>query len=223
MPSVSLQTIERTLGQNPTHSIIWLHGLGASGYDFYPIVPELALPADLAVRFVFPHAPEQPVTVNGGYIMPAWYDILSLDGIERQIDTNGIEQSVAAIQQLIEQEVQRGIAEENIILAGFSQGGVIALVTGLTHARRLGGIMALSTYLPLRSHWQFSAANQDIPVFVAHGRHDDVVPLVLGEQIVSLLQAEGRQPQWHTYPAPHSVTPQEIRDISTWLQQLLQR
>lgn len=221
MPSASLQTIERNVGQQPTHSVIWLHGLGANGYDFFPLVPELQLPADVNARFVFPHAPQMPVTINGGYIMPAWYDILSMDGIDRQIDLAGIETSVAAVQELIAAEVARGIAEQNIVLAGFSQGGVIALIAGLCHPRPLAGIMALSTYLPARSHWQFSSANQAIPVFIGHGTQDGVVPLALGQQIRTQLEAEGRTPAWQAYPMAHSVCPQEIRDIAAWLLPLL--
>lgn len=218
MPSASLPTVEYEWGKNPTHSVIWMHGLGADGYDFHPFVPQLQLPAGLSIRFVFPHAPAIPVTLNGGYVMPAWYDILSIEGIDRHIDTAGIEQSMAAVRQLIAAEVERGIPEHNIMLAGFSQGGVISVLTGLTHPRRLGGIIALSTYLPAREHWTFADANRSIPIFVAHGRQDPVVPYVLGQQLRDLLRDAAYTVEWHDYAMPHSVCPQEIHDISAWLQ-----
>lgn len=222
MQSAILQTIEKQIGDTPTHSVIWMHGLGANGFDFYHLLPELTLPPTARVRFIFPHAPRLPVTINGGMEMPAWYDIIALDGIDRRIDIAGIETSLAAIRALIAREVGQGIAEENIILAGFSQGGVISLLTGLTHERRLGGILALSTYLPAREHWQFSAANQQIPVFIGHGSHDPVVPHLLGQQLRSLLDSAGYHPEWHSYPMAHSLCPAEIQDISSWLSQRLQ-
>lgn len=222
MPSATLPVIERQLGSKPTHSIIWLHGLGADGHDFYGIVPELNLPETISVRFVFPHAPSIPVTINGGYVMPAWYDILGIDGIERQADTQGIENSVAAIRQLIAKEVERGIAEENIILAGFSQGGVIAYITALSHPAKLGGVMALSTYLPAIQHWTFNDINQTIPIFIAHGGEDPVVPYALGQQALKDLQDRGYAPTWHAYKMQHSVCQSELRDITTWLQNIIQ-
>lgn len=222
MPSATLPTIEKQLGSAPTHSVIWLHGLGANGFDFYHLLPELALPPTVSARFIFPHAPHLPVTINGGMQMPAWYDIVAIDGIDRRIDIAGIETSLAAIRALIAREVEQGIAEHNIILAGFSQGGVISLLAALTHERRLGGILALSTYLPAREHWTFSAANQDIPIFIGHGSQDPVVPHVLGLQIRSLLDAAGYHPEWHSYPMAHSLCPAEIQDISVWLSQRLQ-
>lgn len=221
MQSATLPVIERQLGAKPTHSIIWLHGLGADGHDFYGIVPELNLPESVSVRFVFPHAPSMPVTINGGYVMPAWYDILGIDGIERQADTQGIEKSVAAIRQVITKEVERGIPEENIILAGFSQGGVIAYITALSHPAKLGGVMALSTYLPAIQHWSFSDINQTIPIFIAHGGEDPVVPYTLGQQAFNDLQNRGYKPTWHAYKMQHSVCPSELRDIATWLQSII--
>ena len=221
MPSATLPTIEKQIGEQPTHSVIWMHGLGANGFDFYHLLPELTLPPAARVRFIFPHAPHVPVTVNGGMVMPAWYDIIAMDGIDRRIDIAGIEASLTAVRALIAREVQQGIAEENIILAGFSQGGVISLLAGLTHERRLGGILALSTYLPARDHWQFSPANQGIPVFIGHGTQDPVVPHLLGQQIRSLLEAAGYQPEWHSYPMAHSLCPAEIHDISVWFCQRL--
>lgn len=217
MPSVSLQTIERETGPQPQYAVIWMHGLGANGYDFFPVVPELGLPASTPVRFVFPHAPEIPVTVNGGYVMPAWYDILSMDGIDRRIDVEGIHRSVDAVRELIAREVERGIPEEHIVLAGFSQGGVVSLVAGLSHPRPLAGIIALSTYLPSRAEWTFSEANRATPVLVAHGTHDPVVPYALGQQITRQLQGEGYAVQWHSYPMPHSVCFPEMQDLGAWL------
>lgn len=221
MPSATLPVIERQFGTSPTHSVIWLHGLGADGHDFYGIVPELKLPASAAVRFIFPHAPSMPVTLNGGYVMPAWYDILGIDGIDRQVDIVGIEKSVAAIRQLIAKEVERGIAEENIILAGFSQGGAIAYITALSHPNRLGGIMALSTYLPATEHWTYSTTNKNIPIYIAHGGQDPVVPYSLGQQAFNVLQTKGYTPAWHSYVMQHSVCPSELKDIGLWLEERL--
>ena len=221
MPSATLPVIERQFGTSPTHSVIWLHGLGADGHDFYGIVPELKLPASAAVRFIFPHAPSMPVTLNGGYVMPAWYDILGIDGIDRQVDIVGIEKSVAASRELIAQEVERGIAEENIILAGFSQGGAIAYITALSHPKPLGGIMALSTYLPAAEHWTYSTANKNIPIYIAHGGQDPVVPYSLGQQAFNVLQTKGYTPAWHSYVMQHSVCPSELKDIGLWLEERL--
>lgn len=201
------------------HTIIWLHGLGADGNDFAPIVPELHLPAALGVRFIFPHAPIRPVTINNGYEMRAWYDIASL-AIAGQVDHAGIAESNAFVHDLIEKEVARGISTENIMLAGFSQGAVIALTTGLTYPERLGGIMALSGYLPPEALQKAHVANQSTPLFLAHGQDDPVVPFMLGEAALTALKAAGYAVEWHAYPMPHSVCPAEINDISLWIQRV---
>lgn len=205
------------------YSIIWLHGLGANGHDFEPIVPELQLPASANIRFIFPHAQQQPVTINSGVVMPAWYDIVSPD-FAQQEDETGIRQSQQHIDALIQQENARGIATENIVIAGFSQGGAIALQTGLRYPQRLAGVMALSSYLPLVQslHQEASVANQNVPIFMAHGSHDPVVPLALGEDSRHYLEQYGYEPDWKTYYMEHSVCPDEIDDISRWLKQIFQ-
>ena len=217
-----LPRIELESAPLPLCSVIWLHGLGADGNDFASMVPQLDLRGCPPIRFIFPHAPSMPVTVNGGYMMPAWYDILGANLVDRQ-DAAGIQKSEKAIVALIEQEVARGIPYERIVLAGFSQGCAMALHTGLRLPHRLAGIMALSGYLPLAS--QFAAerhtANAKTPVFMAHGTQDPVVILKRGEDSRDALKALGHPVQWHTYPMPHSVHPQEIVDIAAFLKQVL--
>ena len=204
------------------YSVIWLHGLGANGHDFEPIVPELGLPPAIKIRFVFPHAPQRPVTINSGVVMPAWYDIRSMDFFAAQ-DEAGIRQSEQQLVELIEREVQRGVPTEKIVLAGFSQGGAIVLHTGLRYPRPLAGIMALSTYLPLDETVasERQAANQTVPIFMAHGRHDPVVPLKLAEMSRDYLQELSYAVEWHSYFMEHSVHPQEIAAISQWIQAVL--
>lgn len=206
----------------PRACIIWLHGLGADGHDFEPIVPELGIVESHAVRVVLPHAPRMPVTINGGMVMPAWYDIAGTDFRQRQ-DAAGIQQSAARVEALLAREVAAGIPAERIVLAGFSQGGAIVLHTGLRHGARLGGIMALSTYLPLAESLaaEAAAANRDVPIFMAHGREDPVVPLALAEQSRALLAAQGYGVDWHDYAMPHAVCPQEVADIRIWLEGIL--
>lgn len=208
-------------GPAPQHSIIWLHGLGADGSDFLPIAKEINLP--VAVRYIFPHAPEQAVTINGGYVMRSWYDIVSAD-IDQRADVAGIRNSQRAIEQLITQEKQRGIAAKHIFLAGFSQGGAIVLHTGLRQQEALGGIIALSTYLPmaefLAEEYSASAAAQT-PILMAHGRQDPIVPYALGKQSKEKLQEIHCAVEWHDYAMPHSVCPAEISDIERWLSQQL--
>ncbi len=210
---------------NPTAahkaSIIWLHGLGADGNDFASIVPELHLSNDLGIRFVFPHAPMIPVTINGGYVMRAWYDIVSLD-VDKHADKNGIQQSVALLTQLIDHEVSLGIPTNKIIVAGFSQGAVVALTTGLTYAKQLGGILALSGYLPDATNVLTNAAdaNKTTPIFVGHGTQDTVVPYFLGQQTESALTTAGYTVAWHSYPMPHSVCMEEIDDIGRWIRNI---
>lgn len=214
-----LETVEISTGEEPAGSVIWLHGLGADGRDFEPVVPELRLPQDLPLRFVFPHAPVRPVTINAGMRMRAWYDIVAIDRSARQ-DEEGIRASAAATVELIERERQRGIAAERIVLAGFSQGGAIAIHAALRYPERLAGLVALSTWMPLGETLagEASAANRDLPVFMAHGRQDPMVPVGLGEQTREALSAAGYPVEWHTYEMPHAVCSAEIADISAWLQ-----
>lgn len=214
-----LQGIEIEHGAKPQYAVIWLHGLGADGSDFVPVVPELGLAEAPGVRFIFPHAPEMPVTCNGGYVMPAWYDIISLDSTSRRIDEAGIVHSRAAIRQLIARENERGIPCERIFLAGFSQGGAVAYTTALTHPEPLAGIIALSTYLPSVAlvEREATAANRDIAVFAAHGSQDDVVSPTLGRQAQDFLLQRGHVVDWQEYPMPHSVCMEEVEAIGDWL------
>jgi len=218
-----LPRIELESAPHPTAAVIWLHGLGADGNDFAGLVPELNLTGCPPIRFVFPHAPSIPVTLNGGYIMPAWYDILGLNLVDRQ-DAAGIEKSELAVKALIENEVARGIAYGRIVLAGFSQGCAMALHTGLRLPHRLAGIMALSGYLPLADRFaaERNAANAQTPVFMAHGTQDPVVVVARGEKSRDALAALGHPVQWHTYPMQHAVRPREIADIAAFLKQVLE-
>jgi len=215
-----LAAIEIETGKNPAASIIWLHGLGADGNDFAPIVPELRLPKT-AIRFVFPHAPVQPVTINGGMRMRAWYDIS--DGANRREDERGVRASQVLIETLIGREKERGTKAERLVLAGFSQGGAIALQTGLRHPERIAGIMALSAYVPVGETLtaEASAANRDVPIFMAHGSYDPVIPLGRAEQSRGLLQSLGYPVEWREYGMPHSVCPEELADIGVWLGRVL--
>ncbi|MCW8845516.1 MAG: alpha/beta hydrolase [Gammaproteobacteria bacterium] len=219
----NLETVECNTGENPEYSVIWLHGLGADGHDFEPIVPELDL-GGRSVRFVFPHAPVRPVTLNGGMPMRAWFDILSLDRQGRP-DEQGIRTSAEQVAALIQRENDRGIPAERIVLAGFSQGGAIALHLGLRRPGGLAGIMALSTYLPLADSLQTEASPSapGIPLFMAHGRQDPVLPFAWGQQSRDRLLAEGYAVQWHAYDMPHAVCAQEISDIGAWLRTVLPR
>lgn len=203
-----------------TAAVIWLHGLGASGNDFAPIVPELQLPESLAVRFIFPHAPSIPVTVNGGMVMPAWYDILSME-VERIIDEPQIVQSAQAISALIDREIERGIASDRIILAGFSQGGAVAYQTALTYPKPLAGLMAMSTYLATQETLIPHTSNLELEIFVTHGTQDPIVQEVLGQGAVEFLLGKGYQPLYVTYPMQHEVCLPQINDISSWLQERL--
>lgn len=212
------ETIEVGTGPSPSFSVIWLHGLGADGHDFEAVVPELGLGEVPAVRFVFPHAPVRPVTLNGGMAMRAWYDIVSLTA-SREADEAGIAQSTAQVAALIEREEARGVPPERVVLAGFSQGGAIALHAGLRYPRRLAGIMALSSYLLMseRLSDERSDANHDVPLFVAHGEMDPVVPFAAGQATAQKLEALGYPVEWHRYPLPHSVSLHELADIGRWL------
>jgi phospholipase/carboxylesterase len=213
-----LPTVELETAPHPKHAVIWLHGLGADGHDFEPIVPELVDKSWPALRFVFPHAPVRPVTVNGGMPMRAWYDIKGMEIAQKQ-DEVGIRASIAQIEELIAREVERGVACENIVLAGFSQGGAIVLAGGVRHAQRLGGIVALSTYLPLaeKTEAEAAAANRGIAIFQGHGSADPIVPQALGAASRDELQRLGYAVEWHSYPMAHQVCREEIDDLRRWL------
>lgn len=222
MNTSSLETIQIETAPNPTVSVIWMHGLGADGSDFVPIVRELDLTGCPPIRFVFPHAPAIPVTINGGYVMRAWYDILGSDLAKRE-DEKGLRTSQAAIDGLIEQEKSRGIAADRIVLAGFSQGCAIALQTGLRYPEKLAGLLCLSGYVPL--HTTLTAerhtANHETPIFMAHGRGDQVIPINRAEMSRDHLKALGYSVEWHEYMMQHSVCVEEIDDISAWLKRVL--
>lgn len=212
-----LESVEIETAASPDASVIWLHGLGADGHDFEAVVPELRLAPTLRLRFVFPHAPVRPVTLNNGMRMRAWYDILQLGGGPE--DEAGVRASRGMVEALIDRERSRGVAARRIVLAGFSQGGAIALHTGLRQGQRLAGILALSTYLPLAGSLKAerSEANLDVPIFMAHGEFDDIIPISRAQQSRQALVAQGYAPQWHSYPMPHSVCGEEIADIAAWL------
>ncbi len=211
-----IQAIEVETGTSPSASVIWLHGLGADGHDFEPIVPELRLPGSLPLRFVFPHAPVRPVTINGGMAMRAWYDIVSLDR-GGPVDAAGISESSAALEALIHREEQRGIPSERIVVAGFSQGGAIAINTVLGSTKKLAGLMGLSTWLALPDALQRDAIETSIPVFMAHGQFDPMIPMQYGRASADALVEAGFAVEWHDYPMAHAVCAQEIEDIRTWL------
>jgi phospholipase/carboxylesterase len=217
-----LETVEVETGPRPQASIIWLHGLGADGHDFAPVVPELAGPLGIPVRFVFPHAPVRPVTINNGYRMRAWYDIAGFDRSALQ-DEVGIRSSNAAIRALIRRENERGVATARIVLAGFSQGGAMALFTGVRYPEKLAGIAGLSCYLVLGATLDAErhAANQPTSIFMAHGSADPVVDVRLGEETRKVLEARGYALEWHTYPMPHSVCPEEVAAITSWAKRVL--
>jgi phospholipase/carboxylesterase len=213
-----LPAIEIETAANPSHAVIWLHGLGADGHDFEPVVPELVDRAWPALRFVFPHAPVRPITINGGMAMRAWYDISGMEIAQRQ-DEAGIRASIRLLDEMIDREIARGIAAQNVFLAGFSQGGAIVLSGGLRYAQRLGGIVALSTYLPIaeRTDAEASSANRSVPIFMAHGMLDPTISHALGEMSRDYLAQRGYTIDWHAYPMPHSVCAEEIADLKRWL------
>ena len=219
---MTLETIQIESGPNPAFSAIWMHGLGADGSDFVPIVNELDLPACPPIRFVFPHAPAMPVTINGGYVMPAWYDILGTGPAERE-DEAGIRASQSAIEALIAHEKTRGIAADHIVLAGFSQGCAIALQTGLRHSEKLAGLLCLSGYVPINATLaaERHAANRDTPIFMGHGRADPVIPIERAEKSRDLLLSLGYQVEWREYRMEHSVCEEEIDDIGEWLKRIV--
>jgi phospholipase/carboxylesterase len=217
-----LPHIELATGPEPAGTVIWMHGLGADGWDFVPLVRELPLPEDLQLRFIFPHAPVQPVTINNGMEMRAWYDI-AMNDIARLPDEDGIRESQAAVEDLVAREIGRGVPSERIVLAGFSQGGVIALQTGLRHASRLAGIVALSTYLALDESLdaEATAANKSTPIFMAHGTEDQVVPMRLAELARASLERRGYRVEWQSWPMPHAVCGEEIEGVARFLAQVL--
>jgi len=214
-----LETIEIETAPNPQASIIWMHGLGADGNDFAPLADEISLP--VAVRYIFPHAPMMPVSINGGYVMRAWYDIS--DAAIRREDEEGVRASQQSVEALLAREKSRGISAGRIVLAGFSQGGAIALQAGLRHGERLAGIMALSTYVPLAGQLAAEAnpANREVPIFMAHGTADPMIPYARAEASRDLLQQQGHAVEWHAYRMQHAVCPQEIADIGAWLRRVL--
>src|SRR5262252_4904392 len=213
-----LPAIEIETAPNPRHAVIWLHGLGADGHDFEPIVPELVDKSWPPLRFVFPHAPVRPITINGGMAMRAWYDISGLEIAQRQ-DEAGIRASIRLLGELIEREVSRGVAAKDILIAGFSQGGAIVLAGGLRYPQRLGGIIALSTYLPMaeKTDAEASPANREVPIFMAHGRLDPTISHALGEMSRDYLAHRGYPVDWHAYRMAHQVCAEEIADLRTWM------
>lgn len=214
--------IEVETGSEPSASVIWLHGLGADGHDFEAIIPELRLPAQPVLRFVFPHAPYRPVTINGGYVMRAWYDIaISERGLEQNLEH--IRESERILQDLIENEIRRGIACERIVLAGFSQGGAIALHTGLHYPKPLAGIMSLSAPVPYTESLMadINPANAGVPIFMAHGTDDRMIPFDLAQHAHKQMEVRGLHLEWHTYAMGHTLVPDEIRDITRWLARVL--
>ena len=217
-----LTHIELVTGADPVATVIWMHGLGADGWDFVPIVRELPLPEEMALRFIFPHAPVRPVTINGGMAMRAWYDIAMTD-IARLPDERGIRESQQQVEQLIARERSRGMASTRIVLAGFSQGGAIALQAGLRHAEPLAGIVALSTYLTLEGSLaaEGSAANKATPILMCHGTQDEVIPVHLADASRTALQARGYPVEWHTWPMPHSVCAEEVEAIAAFLMRVV--
>jgi phospholipase/carboxylesterase len=217
-----LEALEVETAASPGAAVIWMHGLGADGYDFVDVVPVLRLPPGLAVRFVFPHAPMRPVTINQGMVMRAWYDVRNDAGARRE-DEAGLRASQRQIEALIAREKARGVPARRLVLAGFSQGGAMALQTGLRHPERLAGIMALSCFLPQADTVgaEASPANRDVPVLLAHGVHDPVIPLARARRAHEILTGLGYAVEWHEYPMPHSVSNEEIRDIAAWLARVL--
>ena len=210
------ETVEVTTGDNPIGSVIWLHGLGADGHDFEPIVPELNLPANIPLRFVFPHAPLQPVTINDGMAMRSWYDILSFDE-EGRTDRAGVLKSSDVLHDLIGREIERGIKEEKIVIAGFSQGGAVAIHTALRTSYNIAGLMALSTYMALRDDADAAVSRRDLPIFMAHGSFDPVLKIDWGRASADKIIETGYSVDWHEYPMAHAICPQEVADISSWL------
>jgi phospholipase/carboxylesterase len=219
---MTLKTVELVTAPNPTVAVIWMHGLGADGNDFVPIVKELKLEGCPAIRFVFPHAPMMEVTINGGRMMPAWYDI-SASEFGRDDDEDSVRSSQVDINALIEREKERGIAADKILIGGFSQGCAMTFQTGLRYPEKLGGLLCLSGYLPLEASFEAerSEANKNIPIYYGHGLEDQVIPVTRAQQTLALLQKNGYSVEWHEYDMPHSVCMEEIIDISNFLKRVL--
>lgn len=220
MDATQLDTVEQDTGPDPQWAILWLHGLGADGHDFAPIVPELVRPEWPALRFVFPHAPVRAVTINAGMRMRAWYDIRDLD-LAQRADESGVNESIAQVEALVAREAERGIPAHRLILAGFSQGGAITLAAGLLRATPFAGLVALSSYLPMhdRAAQRLATGANAQPVFMAHGTQDPVVPFVAGAASAQMLSSLGFRVDFHRYAMPHSVSAEEIRDLGDWLAQ----
>ena len=217
LPAVEM---ESPSGIEVNASIIWLHGLGANGDDFAPIVPQLNLPLDFGIRFIFPHAPSIPVTINNGYVMPAWYDIKQMD-IDRHVDDEQLKQSAQWVHNLVNRELERGVASERIIVAGFSQGGAVSFEAALTYEKPLAGIMALSTYFATAHTIEINPLHSSLPILICHGALDPVVPESMGKQSLTTLQSLKFEPEYKSYPMEHSVCPQEISDIGAWIARIL--
>lgn len=215
-----LECVEINTGPNPQHAVIWMHGLGADGHDFEPIVPHLGLSANQPVRFIFPHALMRPITVNNGAVMRAWYDIIELGSTTRGQDESGIRHSARKIEALVDEQIKKGIPAANIVLAGFSQGGAMALHVGLRYPQKLAGIMSLSAYLLFTDKLaaEHAPENARTPVFIGHGTQDPMVPFFLGEAARAELEKGEWPVEWHSYPMPHSVSQPEIEDVGRWLQ-----
>ncbi len=217
LPAVEM---ESPSGVDVNASIIWLHGLGADGNDFAPIVPQLKLPTDFGIRFVFPHAPSIPVTINNGFVMPAWYDIKQMD-VERHVDEAQLQQSAQWVHNLIAREIERGVSSKRIIIAGFSQGGAVSFEAALTYDKPLAGVMALSTYFATANSISINPLHNSIPIMICHGSLDPVVPEALGRKSLATLQNLGFVPEYNSYPMEHAVCPQEIDDIADWISRIL--
>lgn len=217
LPAVEM---ESPRGATVNASVIWLHGLGADGNDFAPIVPQLQLPEGLAIRFIFPHAPSIPVTINNGYVMPAWYDIKQMD-VDRHVDNEQLEQSASWVHDLIAREVERGVPTNRIIVAGFSQGGAVSYEAALSYGEPLAGIMALSTYFPTAETVKVDPVQASIPILICHGSQDPVVVEPLGLMAKEKLEGKGFKPEYRSYPMQHAVCPQEIADIGAWIAKTL--
>ncbi len=217
LPAVEMQWPEES---EVTASVIWLHGLGADGNDFAPIVPQLGLSHSTGIRFIFPHAPPIPVTINNGFVMPAWYDIKQLD-VDRHVDDEQLRQSASWVHDLADREIERGVDPERIIIAGFSQGGAVAFEAALTYPKTLAGILALSTYFPTADSIQIRPVQNTLSILICHGTHDPVVPEVLGRKSVATLQNLGFEPEYRSYPMEHAVCPQQISDIGVWIRGIL--
>lgn len=218
---MALAYLETNTGKTVNSSVIWLHGLGANGHDFHGMIPQLHLPTHMAIRFIFPHAPTRPVSINGGYAMPAWFDIFGLNETSKQ-DEVGIRKSQIQINDLIAQQIASGISSHRIILAGFSQGGALALYAALRYPQPLAGVIGLSTFLPLADSLEAEKQHANLPIFLGHGQQDPVVPFYLGEMSRTILQNANYPISWHSYQdLAHSVSQEEINDVSAWLQRVL--